>query len=52
MGRCKMKALKTTSHIFAVLAAVSSIVYKLKLEYMVNETSAIGVIINTERKGR
>lgn len=38
--------------ICSVVAAVTSLVYKLKIKSMVTDASAIGVIINTEKKGR
>ena len=38
--------------ICSVVAAVTSLVYKLKIKFMVTDASAIGVIINTEKKGR
>ena len=36
----------------SVVAAVTSLVYKLKIKFMVKDALAIGVIINTEKKGR
>ena len=36
----------------SVVAAVTSLVYKLKIKSMVKDALAIGVIINTEKKGR
>ena len=38
--------------ICSVVAAVTSLVYKLKIKSMVKDASAIDVIINTEKKGR
>ena len=38
--------------ICSVVSAVTSLVYKLKIKSMVTDASAIGVIINTEKKGR
>ena len=38
--------------ICSVVAAVTSLVYKLKIKFMVTDASEIGVIINTEKKGR
>ena len=34
----------------SVVAAVTSLIYKLKLKTMVKDASTIGVIINTEKK--
>ena len=36
----------------SIVAAVTSLIYKLKIKALVKDTSAIGVIINTEKKGR
>lgn len=38
--------------ICSVVGAVTSLVYKLKIKSMVTDVFAIGVIINTEKKGR
>ena len=38
--------------IYSVVAAVTSLVYKLKIKSMVTDASEISVIINTEKKGR
>ena len=35
----------------SVLASVTSLIYKLKIKALVKDTSAIGVIINAEKKG-
>ena len=35
----------------SVLAAVTSLIYKLKIKALVKDTSAIGVIINAEKRG-
>ena len=36
----------------SVVAAITSVVYKLKIKSMAKDDSAIGVISNTEKKGR
>ena len=38
--------------ICSVVAAVTSLVYKLKIKSMAKDASAIGVIINTEKRRR
>lgn len=38
--------------ICSVVAAVNSLVYKLKIKSMAKDASAIGVIINTEKRRR
>ena len=38
--------------ICSVVAAVTSLVYKLKIKSIARDNSTIGVIINTEKKGR
>lgn len=35
----------------SVVAAVTALVYKLKIKSMVSDASTIGIIINTEKKG-
>ncbi len=35
----------------SVVAAVTSLIYKLKVKSMATDASAIGIIINTEKKG-
>lgn len=35
----------------SVLAAVTSLIYKLKIKALMNDSSAIGIIINAEKKG-
>lgn len=35
----------------SIVAAVTSLIYKLKIKALVKDTSAIGVIINAEKKG-
>lgn len=36
----------------SVVAAVTSLIYKLKIKSMVKDASTIGIIINAEKKGR
>ena len=36
----------------SVVAAVTSLIYKLKIRSMVKDASTIGIIINAEKKGR
>ena len=36
----------------SVVAAITSVVYKLKIKSMVTDDSTIGVIIDTEKKGK
>ena len=38
--------------ICSIVAAVTSLVYKLKIKSIARDNSTIGVIINTEKKGR
>lgn len=35
----------------SVLASVTSLIYKLKIKALMNDSSAIGIIINAEKKG-
>lgn len=35
----------------SVLASVTSLIYKLKIKALVKDSSAIGIIINAEKKG-
>jgi len=35
----------------SIVAAVTSLIYKLKIKALVKDASAIGVIINAEKKG-
>lgn len=35
----------------SVVAAITALVYKLKIKSMVSDASTIGIIINTEKKG-
>ena len=35
----------------SIVAAVTSLIYKLKIKALVKDTSAIGVIINAEKRG-
>lgn len=36
----------------SVVAAVTSLIYKLKIKSMVKDASTIGIIINAEKKGK
>ena len=35
----------------SIVASITSLIYKLKIKALVKDTSAIGVIINAEKKG-